>query len=97
MPEVPLSWWGLVSLPLSFPYGKLSVRPDIVIGTSKSYTHKVGNTVRTPITYVFLNFLNIYIITKIFLKVKFLFMYGDGRAILTLRFATLSVNTSSSQ
>ena len=30
LPEVPLSWWGLVSLPLSFPYGKLSVRPDIL-------------------------------------------------------------------
>ena len=71
LPEVPLSWWGLVSIPLSFPYGKLSVRPDIVIGTSKSYTHKVDNTVRTPITYVFLNFLNIYSISKIFIKVNF--------------------------
>ena len=57
LPEVPLSWWGLVSIPLSFPYGKLSVRPDIVIRASKSCTHKVNNTVRTLITYVKISFL----------------------------------------
>ena len=33
LPEVPLSWWGLVSIPLSFPYGKLSVRPDIIVSS----------------------------------------------------------------
>ena len=27
--RVPLSWWGFVSYPLSFPYGKLSATPDI--------------------------------------------------------------------
>ena len=30
VPEVPLSWWKFVSIFLSFPYGKLWVRPRLV-------------------------------------------------------------------
>ena len=69
VPEVPLSWWKFVSIFLSFPYGKLWVRPRLVELVSLELTtfwlpvKRSPNWAITPFLFLFHTLKNTHILS----------------------------------